>query len=260
MHLAVLTILFLVVALAYSAVGFGGGSSYNALLVLSGTDYRAIPAIALTCNILVVSGGVYHLYKGGHLEFGRLLPFAVFSVPMAWFGASLAVQESTFVGLLGLVLLITGLQILWQPGQVNSERFASGSNPWLLGLPLGGGIGFLSGIVGVGGGVFLAPVLYLTKWGAPSNIAAMASGFILVNSISGLTGQLMKQGSYSPAGEWLTSWPLFLAVIAGGQLGSRLASRGLPEAWIQRLTSILILYVALRLIYRWFTLTSGAGL
>jgi len=260
MHLAILAVLFLLVAVAYSAVGFGGGSSYNALLVLSGADYRAIPAIALTCNILVVSGGVYHFYKAGYLEPGRLLPFAVFSVPLAWFGGSLAVLESTFVGLLGLVLLLTGIQLLWQPGRALAARFTPGRNSWVLGLTMGGGIGFLSGIIGIGGGIFLAPVLYLIGWGQARNIAAMASGFILVNSIAGLGGQLMKHGPYSPAGDWLAAWPLFLAVIAGGQVGSRLASKTLPETWIQRLTAALILYVAVRLIIRWFAISANQGL
>ena len=99
--LLILAILFLVVAVAYSAVGFGGGSTYNALLILSGMDYRLVPAIALSCNILVVSGGVYHYWRAGHLSARQLLPFIVISVPMAWLGGSLEVSELVFVGLLG---------------------------------------------------------------------------------------------------------------------------------------------------------------
>ena len=254
MPLTVLAVLFLLAAVAYASVGFGGGSSYNALLIIAGTDFRAVPAIALTCNILVVSGGVYHFQKAGQLVFRELLPFAMLSVPMAWYGGKLEIHESTFVGLLGITLLATGLQVLWKTWKHAEVHIKVNFNTWLTGLPLGAVIGFLSGVVGVGGGIFLAPMLYITGWGQPRRIAAMASGFILVNSLAGLSGHLMKQGPYSPSADWLASWPLFLAVLVGGQIGSRLGSRILPEKWVQRLTGLLILYVAVRLLLKWTTM------
>ena len=106
MPLLALAGLFFLVAIAYASVGFGGGSSYNALLILSGMDFRLVPAIALSCNILVVSGGVYHSFRAGHLSIGQLLPFILLSIPMAWFGGSLLVSEQAFTGLLGFSLLI----------------------------------------------------------------------------------------------------------------------------------------------------------
>ncbi len=254
MPLTLLAALFLLIAVAYASVGFGGGSSYNALLIVSGMDYRAVPAIALTCNILVVSGGVYHFRKSGLLAFRELLPFVVLSVPMAWYGGKIEVSESTFVGLLGSVLLATGLQMLWKTWRQAEDHAKLNINTWMLGLPLGAAIGLLSGIVGVGGGIFLAPVLYLTGWGRPRRIAAMASGFILVNSIAGLSGHLLKQGSYAPYTDWLAAWPMFLAVIAGGQIGSRLGNHVLPEKWVRGLTGVLILYVAVRLLLKWFSI------
>ena len=257
MPVILLAILFALVAVLYAAVGFGGGSSYNALLVLSGMDYRVLPSIALTCNILVVSGGVYHFHKLGFLSLKKLLPFVVLSVPLAWYGGQLAVQESTFVGLLGLALLLTGIQLMWGPNFGEAAEKSSAQSPWIIGLPLGGGIGLLSGIIGIGGGIFLAPVLYFLGWGKPKHIAALASGFILVNSMAGLAGQLMKHGSNSPASDWIASWPLFLAVLIGGQLGSRLGSKVLPESWIQKFTAVLILYVAARLLMKWLEITGG---
>jgi uncharacterized membrane protein YfcA len=257
MPMTLLAILFLLVALAYSAVGFGGGSSYSAILVLSGTDFRVLPAISLTCNIVVVSGGVYHFHKAGHLELRKLLPFVALSVPLAWLGGNLQVSESIFVGLLGMALLITGCLLLLNPVYNDPAKASPGPNSWALGLPLGAAIGFLSGVIGIGGGIFLAPVLYLSGWGQARSIAAMSSGFILVNSMAGLAGHLMKQGSYSITDAWISAWPLFLAVLAGGQIGSRLASKSLPEKWIQRLTAGLILYVALRLVLKWFELTAA---
>jgi uncharacterized membrane protein YfcA len=200
----------------------------------------------------IVSTGCLYLFVG--VKPFALLPFVSLSVPFAWFGGQLEIQEITFVGLLGMALLLTAVQLFWKHQSPAVAGRVSGMNPWLLGLPAGAGIGFLSGIVGIGGGIFLAPLLYLMAWGQPRAIAASSSGFILVNSVAGLAGHLMKQGNQSPAAEWMASWPLFLVVLVGGQLGSRLASRALPEVWIQRLTGVLVLYVAVRLLLRWASL------
>ena len=255
MSVSLLAALFLVVATAYASVGFGGGSSYNALLVLSGTDFHVIPAIALTCNILVVSGGVYHFQKAGHLEFRALMPFVILSVPMAWLGGRLDVSETVFIGILGLALLATSVQMAWSARGAPARHAKRNFNTWLIALPAGGFIGLVAGVAGIGGGIFLAPLLYLVGWAQPRKIAALASGFILVNSIAGLAGQLMKLSPLSPTGPWLAAWPLFLAVIAGGQIGSRLGARVLPEVWVHRLTALLIFYVSFRLLLRWVELS-----
>ncbi len=252
---ALLIIGFLLVAVAYSAVGFGGGSTYNALLVLSGLDFRVIPVIALSCNILVVSGGVYHFYRAGKLDYKALLPFVALSIPAAWLGGSLPVSEELFTGLLGVALLVTGIQMLWNP--VNHLHPRRPVNPWILGLPLGAVTGLVAGITGIGGGIFLAPCLHLLGWDKPRRIAAMASGFILVNSLAGLTGQLMKQNGQTLIPEWLNAWPLFIAVVIGGQIGSRLAAGKLPQLWVRRLTAVLVLWVAVRLLRHWLVLLTG---
>ncbi len=255
MPISLIAVLFLLIATAYASVGFGGGSSYNALLVLSGMDFHAIPAIALSCNILVVSGGVYHFSKAGHLDFRVLMPFVILSVPMAWLGGHLQVSEHAFIGILGLALLATSMQMAWNALHTPVRRSEREFKPWLIGLPAGGFIGLVAGVAGIGGGIFLAPLLYLVGWAHPRKIAALSSGFILVNSIAGLAGQLTKPGLLSPAGQWLASWPLFLAVIAGGQIGSRLGTRVLPETWVHRLTALLVFYVAVRLLLKWVELT-----
>ena len=110
MPLLILTGLFLLAAVAYSSVGFGGGSSYNALLILSGMDYRLVPAIALSCNILVVTGGVYHYAQAGVLSIRQLMPFVAFSIPMAWLGGRIPVSEQLFIALLGFSLLVAAVQ------------------------------------------------------------------------------------------------------------------------------------------------------
>jgi len=251
MPLLILIGLFLLVAMAYSSVGFGGGSTYNALLMLAGTDFRLVPSIALTCNILVVSGGVYHYFRAGSLSAGKLLPFIVLSIPMAWLGGRLPVSEQVFIGLLGFSLLVAAAQMLLKPETSNTFKPSTTARYWLLAAPIGGLIGLLAGITGIGGGIFLAPLMYLLHLAPARTVAGITSGFILVNSIAGLAGQLMKAGDYAPLDGWLQAWPLFIAVVIGGQVGSHLGAYHLPEAWIKRLTAVLMLYVALRLLWRW---------
>ena len=257
MPLLVIAALFFLAAVAYSSVGFGGGSTYNALLILSGMDYRLVPAIALSCNILVVSGGIYHYARAGVLSIGQLLPFIVLSVPMAWLGGSLAVSEQVFIGLLGFSLLLAGVQMLVKPQAMSTGYHYNTARYWLVAAPVGGFIGLLAGITGIGGGIFLAPVIYLFHLAPARTVAGITSGFILVNSVAGLVGHMMKVGEYSPLQGWVQAWPLFFAVIIGGQIGSHLGAYKLPQTWVKRLTAVLMLYVAARLIWRWVGLSLG---
>jgi len=251
MPLLILAGLFFLVAVAYSSVGFGGGSTYNALLILSGMDYRLVPAIALSCNILVVCGGIFHYLRAGVLTLRQLLPFIILSVRMALLGGSLAVSEQVFIGLLGFSLLVAGAQMLTKAHHPYRDRNYSSSRYWLMAAPVGGVIGLLAGITGIGGGIFLAPVIYFLHLVPVRTVAGITSGFILVNSIAGLAGQMMKAGEYSPLEGWIDAWPLFVAVLIGGQIGSHLGAYKLPETWVKRLTAVLMLYVAARLIWRW---------
>lgn len=245
-----LAALFVVTALLYASVGFGGGSTYSALLVLHGTDYRILPAIALLCNIIVVAGGSWRFWRAGYLDFARVWPFFVLSIPAAWFGGQLQLSEIVFIGLLGSALLIAGLQLAFER-HAPTDGVEKKMTSWRLALPVGGAIGFLSGLVGIGGGIFLAPVLYLMRWGSPREIAGTASVFILVNSLAGLAGQLMKLGDLGELSALGDYWLLFPAVLVGGQIGSRLGSTRIPPLIVKRLTGLLILYVAARLLWRW---------
>lgn len=251
MPLLILVGLFFLAAVAYSSVGFGGGSTYNALLILSGMDYRLVPAIALSCNILVVSGGVFHYARVGSLSFGHLFPFIVLSVPMAWLGGVLPVSELVFIGLLGFSLLVAAMQMLSTSSVTDSHNHNRTLRYWLVAAPVGAVIGLLAGITGIGGGIFLAPVIYVFRLVPARMVAGITSGFILVNSFAGLLGQMMKAGDFSLFQGWIQAWPLFVAVIIGGQIGSRLSAYRLSEKWVKRLTALLIFYVALRLIWRW---------
>jgi uncharacterized membrane protein YfcA len=248
----ILALLFLVTALLYASVGFGGGSTYNALLVLADTDYRILPSVALACNLIVVAGGVWQYRRSGELSVGFALPFLALSIPMAWFGGSVPIQRQTFVLLLGLSLLAAGTAMWFQPSQAKASRPRTAMLSWLVGVPLGGAIGFLSGMVGVGGGIFLAPALHLLRLAEPKRIAATSSFFIMVNSIAGLVGQATKQGTTTHLAELFDYIWLGVAVLIGGQIGSRLSTRVLSGRVVKRLTALLVLYVAGRLLYMSF--------
>lgn len=248
-----LALLFLVTALLYASVGFGGGSTYNALLVLADTDYRILPSVALACNLIVVAGGVWQYRRSGDLVLGFALPFVALSIPMAWFGGSVPIQQDTFVMMLGLSLLAAGLAMWFQPPEAKASLRGSALRSWSLGLPIGGAIGFLSGMVGIGGGIFLAPALHLLRLGDPKRIAATSSLFIMLNSVAGLVGQATKHGTAAYLGQLVDYVWLGVAVLVGGQIGSRLSTRALSGRVVKRLTAVLVLYVAGRLLYMSFS-------
>ena len=239
-----LALAFFVTALLYAIAGFGGGSTYTALLVLAGTDYRAVPILSLACNILVVSVGTWRFARAGHLDWRRVWPLFVTSVPAAWLGGRLVVEKDLFVGLLAGSLLVAGLTMLWQPYW--KRDITPDPGPRWIEPVAGGGLGFLAGVVGIGGGIFLAPLLYLLRWDAPRRIAATCAAFILVNSISGLAGQASK-GLGAAAAVIGEHGLLFPAVLVGGILGASLGSRRIEPQWVRIVTALLILYVAVRL-------------
>lgn len=241
---------FALTALLYASVGFGGGSTYNALLVLAETDYRLLPAIALLCNLIVVTGSTVRFARAGEIPWRPLLPILLLSAPCAWAGGRLLVDKPLFVALLGSALLLAGVLMLAQ----REAKAAAEANPRLAwaGVPIGMAVGFFSGIVGIGGGIFLAPILHLLRWSSARKIAASASVFILVNSLAGLAGQLMKPGAAATPAAIGQYWPLFAAVLIGGQIGSHMGVRILPQKVIRIVTAVLILYVAAQLLWQRF--------
>lgn len=239
-----LGLLFAVIALFYASVGFGGGSSYLALLVLWGLPYAAIPIIALICNIVVVSGNSFHYARAGHVNWRLVLPLVAASIPLSYIGGRLPIEKETFVIILFVSLAVTGLRLL-----INHRRYGDDSStyqaiPAWINVLLGSVLGFLAGITGLGGGIFLAPVLYNLRAGSPKQIAATTSLFILLNSIAGLFGQLYKN---APIETVLEYWYLPVLALLGGQLGNLMMLKFIPARIVALLTALLVLFVAGRL-------------
>ncbi|MCP5464662.1 MAG: sulfite exporter TauE/SafE family protein [Deltaproteobacteria bacterium] len=239
--------LFFLTALLYSMAGFGGGSTYLALLVLFSVSYQVIPSTALICNIIVVSGGCYYYIKNKQFSLNLVLPFLITSIPLAFVGGSIPLNKSIFMVLLGLSLLIASFRMFITEKQAANTDKISKKKVWSIGLISGAILGLLSGLTGIGGGIYLAPTLYFLGWGKPRTIAASASFFILANSIAGLSGQLLKNSFLL---DWNLITPLAFSVFLGGQVGSRLSSQKLNLNFIKKLTASLILFVSVRILYQ----------
>jgi uncharacterized protein len=236
---------FFIIAFIYSSVGFGGGSSYLALLAQP--FFQLLPdtirPTALLCNIVVVTGGTIIFYKQKKIDWREIWPFLVASVPLAMLGGLWKLNQQTFFVLLAITLIIASVLLWIQPEKIKGE------SKWLTRveskIALGGSIGFLSGLVSIGGGIFLSPILHLTNWSEAKRISALASVFILVNSISGLVGQLTR-GSFNLTISFIV--PLLLSVLVGGQIGSRLGALKFNPIYIKRTTALLIFIAALNIL------------
>ena len=240
---------FLISAFLYASVGFGGGSTYNALLILYNVDYLLIPKIALTCNLIVVIGGTIRYQLNNLIPWKKLLPLIIFSAPFAWIGGRLPIDKELFLAILGTSLLISGILLLIRKEEI--ENFSKSVNSKIgifLYSIMSVLIGLISGLVGIGGGIFLSPILHLTKTIPSMNIAAISSVFIFVNSIAGLSGQFMKDNSVSLISEFVGYYWLFFAVLIGGSIGTYLGIKTFHPKIVRRLTAILVIYVSLRIL------------
>lgn len=242
---ALLALAFLVTALLYASVGFGGGSTYAALLALSGLDYRLLPLVALACNIVVVAGSSIRFARAGLTPWRRAAVLVGLGAPLSFLGGLTPIKETTFLSLLGASLVLTAVTMLIPV----REGAAGGPTRVARWMPLAAApLGYLAGLVGIGGGIFLAPLLHLARWHEARSIAATASLFILVNSLFGLAGQMLKNGPDLFGQAISAALPLLVAVVIGGQVGSLLAARLLPPKWIRWLTALLVLVVGARLL------------
>ena len=236
---------FFVTALLYASVGFGGGSTYSALLALAGADYRILPLISLCCNIVVVLGATLRFGRAGVIPWRRAGLLTLIAAPAALLGGLTPIGQGAFLALLGASLVLTALTMLI-PVRERDMDAPGKLAPWApaVAAPLG----YLAGLVGIGGGIFLAPLLHLVRWNSARAIAATASLFILVNSVFGLAGQLLKGGAGRLGAAVDFGLPLIVAVAIGGQIGSWIALKKLPPKWIRWGTAVLVAWVGVRLL------------
>jgi len=238
-----LAILFLVTAILYSSVGFGGGSTYLALLLIWGTPYFILPVIALFCNVIVVSGNSFNYIKAGNLNLRLLVPYLIGSIPLAYIGGSLSIEKEFFEILLFFVLFTAGILLIFNFKSYDDES-SYRKIPNIISIIIGGVLGLISGVVGIGGGIFLSPILFLLRAGKPKHIVTAASLFIMINSISGIIGQLTKNYVLM---EVTTYWYLLLAVLIGGQVGNFLNLKIFSTRILALVTAFLVLFVAIRM-------------
>ena len=245
--MTILTIFFFITAILYSSVGFGGGSTYLALMLIWGIPFYIFPIIALFCNIIVVSGNSINFIRSGNLNIKLLIPYLIGSIPFAFIGGSIPIEKEFFEILLFITLIIAGFFLLMESKSFNQNEIKINNIPKIFSVIIGSIIGFISGLIGIGGGIFLSPLLFLIKAGYPKHITSTASLFILINSIFGIAGQLTKNISLS---EFLNYWPLFVAVLIGGQIGSNLNIKFLSNRILAVTTSFLVIFVAVRMGFR----------
>tara|TARA_B100001173_G_scaffold297815_1_gene294774 strand:- start:1 stop:747 length:747 start_codon:yes stop_codon:yes gene_type:complete len=245
----ILSFLFFLTSILYSSVGFGGGSTYLALLLIWGIPYQIFPVIALCCNIIVVSGNCFNYIRSGNINLRLLTPYLVSSIPLAFIGGSLSIEKDIFEILLFIVLTLAGLLLLIKFQSYDEVNEDYKKIPKIASFLTGGVVGFISGVVGIGGGIFLSPILLLIKAGKAKHIATTASLFILINSIAGIGGQFTKDFVLS---EIVNYWPLFLVVFIGGQLGNFLNIKIFPGRILALLTSGLVIFVAIRMGFKLF--------
>tara|TARA_B100001057_G_scaffold113513_1_gene111810 strand:+ start:1705 stop:2448 length:744 start_codon:yes stop_codon:yes gene_type:complete len=239
----ILSILFLITAILYSSVGFGGGSTYLALLLIWEIPYYIFPILALVCNIIVVSGNSINYIASGNLNIKILIPYLIGSIPFAFIGGTINLDKEIFEIILFVVLSLASILLLVSSNSYESN-FKIKIIPKYISVIIGSILGLLSGIVGIGGGIFLSPILYLLKVGYPRQIATTASLFILINSISGVFGQLTKQNVMNDIPNY---WPLFFLVLIGGQIGNFLNLKILSNKLLAIITSGLVMFVAIRI-------------
>lgn len=241
-----LLLLFFVIAVVYSSAGFGGGSSYLAVLALFALPMETLRPAALLCNLVVVSGNLIIFWKNGQLKIRQSAPLMLAGIPLAFLGGFWKLSERNFFLLLGFGLLAAAIA-MWAQNRLSKPLNDSpASLPDSANIGIGGVLGFLAGLTGIGGGIFLSPLLNLLRWDTPKIIAATASLFIFCQSAAGLAGQLARR----PTLDWASILPLLAVVLLGGQVGARWSAGWFPQARVRNLTAALVFYAGLTILWR----------
>jgi len=225
----------LVAAFVYASVGHGGASAYLAAMALAGLAPVEMRPIALTLNVLVSSMATWKFWRAGHFRWRLFWPFAAVSIPFAYLGGAITLPGQAYKIVVGLVLLYAGWQ-LWRSFRAGEEMREVRAPAIPLAMAIGAAMGLLSGLTGVGGGIFLSPLLLMLGWAGTKQTAAVAAPFILVNSIAGLAAGFVAGTAVLPQATWL----LAVAVLIGGWLGAEYGSRRFANPVVRRFLAVVL--------------------
>ncbi|MBM4197789.1 MAG: sulfite exporter TauE/SafE family protein [Gammaproteobacteria bacterium] len=234
--LALLAALFIITAAVYSTVGHAGASGYLAIMALAGVAPAVMRPTALVLNVLVAVVGTWRFSRAGLVDWRALAPFAIASVPLAFLGGRVALPVPGYRTLVGVVLLASAAVLVWRSLRADE---AAPEPPLAIPVPValvtGAVLGFVAGLSGTGGGIFLSPLLLLLGWAGPRRTAGLAAPFILVNSASGLAGLASAAGNLPDGIAWLAA-----AVLAGGVVGTHLGTSRLPARLLLRALAVVL--------------------
>ncbi|HSA88508.1 MAG TPA: sulfite exporter TauE/SafE family protein [Burkholderiales bacterium] len=234
----------LVAAFGYASVGHGGASAYLAAMALAGVAPQEMRPIALLLNILVSSLATWKFWRAGHFRWRLLWPFAAVSIPLAYVGGAITLPGQAYKVLVGLVLLYAAWQ-LWHSVRAGDEMRELREPPLGWAMLIGAAMGLLAGLTGVGGGIFLSPLLLMLGWAGTKQTSAVAAPFILVNSIAGLAAIAMAKSASLPSYVWF----LAPAVIAGGWLGAEYGSRRFANPVVRRVLAVVLALAGAKMVW-----------
>jgi hypothetical protein len=243
MVVALLAAGMLVAAFGYASVGHGGASAYLAAMALAGVAPPEMRPIALLLNILVSSLATWKFYRAGHFRWRLFWPFAVVSIPLAYVGGAITLPGQAYKILVGVVLLYAAWQ-LWRSGRAGEEMRELREPPLHWAMLIGAAMGLLAGLTGVGGGIFLSPLLLMLGWAGTKQTSAVAAPFILVNSLAGLAAVMVAKSAALPSYVWI----LAPAVIAGGWLGAEYGSRRFANPLIRRVLAVVLALAGVKMV------------
>ena len=236
----VIILAIFIVAVLYSSVGHGGASGYLAVMAFMGVMPEVTRPTALVLNLFVASIGTYQFWRAGYFSWRTFWPFAATSIPFAFIGGMIHLPTSIYKIVLGVVLVLAAARLAWK---FTSDEHVKQPNI-LIALAIGACIGLLSGLVGVGGGIFLTPILLLAGWAETKTAAGVSALFILVNSISGLAGNYAQLMTL-PQNVWF--W--IAAAIAGGIVGSTLGAKRFDSLTLRRMLALVLLFAGAKLMF-----------
>ncbi len=237
-----LTILILISAILYSAVGHAGASGYLSAMALFGIEPNIMKPTALILNIIVAIIASWKFYRAGMYSWNVLLPFALPAIPFAYYGGAITLPGQFYKPIVGAILLISAIKFFIETKSFEKEDV--NKIPIWQAVLIGAGIGFLSGLTGVGGGIFLAPLLLFFRWAETKQTSGICAMFILANSIAGLAGQITKIPEL-PNVIWLWAF----VVIIGGYIGAEFGSRKLNNPTIRKLLAVVLLIAGFKMIF-----------